>query len=96
MFVAVVGLGFVGLTLSLALVEKGIKAQAVKVFRILGAIMNFAKAEEVSADRYSNTATERLIRDNPCDVLKEKRYDRHIPARTHALTAISALWLELA
>jgi len=28
---------------------KRIKAQAVKAFRILGAIMNFAKAEEVSA-----------------------------------------------
>ncbi|HJM93598.1 MAG: tyrosine-type recombinase/integrase [Alphaproteobacteria bacterium] len=68
------------------LVKKGIKAQAVKAFRILSAIMNFAKAEEVSADKYSNTASERLIRDNPCDVLKEKRYDRHIPARTHALT----------
>jgi integrase len=68
------------------LVQKGIKAQAVKAFRILGAIMNFAKAEEVSANRHSNTASERLIRDNPCDVLKEKRYDRHIPARTHALT----------
>jgi integrase len=68
------------------LVQRGIKAQAVKAFRILGAIMNFAKAEEVSANRHSNTASERLIRDNPCDVLKEKRYDRHIPARTHALT----------
>jgi integrase len=68
------------------LVQKGIKAQAVKAFRILGAIMNFAKAEEVSAHRHSNTASERLIRDNPCDVLKEKRYNRHIPARTHALS----------
>lgn len=68
------------------LVQKGIKAQAVKAYRILGAIMNFAKAEEVSANRHSNTASERLIRDNPCDVLKEKRYDRNIPARTHALT----------
>ena len=31
MFVAVVGLGFVGLTLSLALVEKGIKVAGIEI-----------------------------------------------------------------
>ena len=63
------------------LVQKGIKAQAVKAFRILSAMMNYAKAEEITTDRNSNTASVRLITDNPCDVLKEKRYDRSIPSR---------------
>ena len=63
------------------LVQKGIKAQAVKAFRYLSAMMNYAKAEEISVDRNSNTESVRLITDNPCDVLKEKRYDRSLPSR---------------
>jgi len=53
--------------------------------------MNFAKAEEVTANRHSNTASERLIRDNPCDVLKEKRYDRHIPCAAASLNHFTAV-----
>ena len=47
------------------LVKKGIKAQAAMAFRILGAIMIFDTAEEVWGNRHSNTAWERLFRDNP-------------------------------
>jgi integrase len=49
------------------------KAQAVKSMRILSSIMNFAMADEVFG--------ERLITDNPCDVLKQKRINRTIPKR---------------
>lgn len=49
------------------------KSQAVKSMRILSAIMNFAMADEI--------AGERLISDNPCDVLKQKRYNRTIAKR---------------
>ena len=66
--------------------QKGIKAQAVKAFRILSALMNFAKAEEVSIDRNSNSASVRLITDNPCDVLREKRYNRSLPSRKGSLS----------
>jgi len=44
-------------------------------------MMNFSKAEEVSVDRNSNSDSVRLITHNPCDVLREKRYDRNIPSR---------------
>ncbi|MEP5378886.1 MAG: tyrosine-type recombinase/integrase, partial [Hyphomicrobiales bacterium] len=49
------------------------KAQAVKAMRILSAIMNFAMADEVSG--------ERLVANNPCDVLKQKRVNRSIKKR---------------
>ena len=48
--------------------------QAAKSIRILSAIMNYAMADEI--------AGERLISDNPCDVLKQKRYDRSVAKRT--------------
>lgn len=47
--------------------------QAVKSIRILSAIMNYAMADEIVG--------ERLISENPCDVLKQKRYDRSVKKR---------------
>jgi integrase len=51
---------------------------AAKTILYLSAVINFAKADE--------TAGERLIRDNPCDVIKEKKIKRKIKARTDYLT----------
>lgn len=53
--------------------ERG-KGQAAKCMRILSAVLNHAKAYEVEDGI-------RLITDNPCDVLKEKRVDRSLKPR---------------
>jgi integrase len=54
------------------------KAQAAKCMRILSAVLNHAKAHEVEEGV-------RLITENPCDVLKEKRVDRRIKPRERYL-----------
>lgn len=54
------------------------EAQASKAMRILSAVMNYAKAEEVGG--------ERLIAENPCDILKERRIVRRLPQRDGYLT----------
>jgi len=53
------------------------KAQAAKAMRILSAIMNNAKAEEVEGVR--------LITENPCEVLRDKKIDRTIKKRKRFL-----------
>jgi len=53
------------------------KPQAVKATRILSAIMNFAKADEAFG--------ERLITDNPCDVIKQKFINRTVKKREEYL-----------
>jgi integrase len=54
------------------------KGQAAKCMRILSAVMNHAKAYEVDDGV-------RLITENPCDVLKEKKVDRKIKPRERYL-----------
>lgn len=54
--------------------EKGVKAQAAKGMRYLRSIMNHAKGEVIEG--------ERLIVDNPVDVLRDKKVDRTIKPRT--------------
>ena len=51
------------------------KGQSAKCMRILSSVMNFAKAEEVDGDV-------RLITENPCEVLKDKKIDRQLKPRT--------------
>ena len=53
------------------------QATAVKAFRILSSIINFAKADDVGGVR--------LITENPVDVLKEKRLDRKVKRRERYL-----------
>ena len=53
------------------------KATAAKAFRILSAIINFAKADDVGGVR--------LLTENPVDVLKEKRVDRKVKRRDRYL-----------
>lgn len=53
------------------------KAQAVKAMRILSAIMNYAKADEVEGVR--------LISENPCEVLRDKKIDRTVKPRKRFL-----------
>jgi len=53
------------------------KATATKTMRILSTVLNYAKAEEIEG--------ERLITDNPCEVLSDKRIDRRIPRKTNYL-----------
>ena len=53
------------------------KAQAAKAMRYLSAVLNYAKADEIDG--------ERLIKENPCDVLKDKKIDRRIAPRTNYL-----------
>jgi integrase len=57
-----------------------------KAFRYLSAIMNFAKADETAGGH-------RLITENPCDVIKDKKFKRTSPARKSYLNegAISIL-----
>ena len=57
--------------------ERG-EASANKAMRILSAIMNYAKAEDVGS--------ERLITENPCQVLLERRIIRRLPRRERYLT----------
>jgi integrase len=54
------------------------KGQATKCMRILAAVLNHAKAFEVDDGV-------RLITENPCDVLKEKKVDRNIKPRDRYL-----------
>jgi integrase len=54
------------------------KGQAAKCMRILAAVLNNAKAEEVDDGV-------RLITENPCDVLKEKKVDRTLKPRERFL-----------
>ena len=54
------------------------KGQATKCMRILTAVLNHAKAFEVDEGV-------RLITENPCDVLKEKKIDRNIKPRERYL-----------
>jgi integrase len=54
------------------------KGQAAKCMRILAAVLNHAKAYEVDDGV-------RLITDNPCDVLKEKKVDRRMKPRERFL-----------
>jgi integrase len=53
------------------------KPQAAKAMRYLSAIMNYAKADEIEGQR--------LIVENPCEVLKDKKIDRRIKPRTRYL-----------
>jgi integrase len=53
------------------------KAQAAKAMRVLSAVLNHAKGDEIDG--------ERLIIENPCDVLKDKRVDRRIKPRKRYL-----------
>ena len=53
------------------------KPQAAKAMRILSAICKYAMAEEIEG--------ERLLTEDPCDVLNQKRIDRSIPKRTSYL-----------
>ena len=53
------------------------KAQAAKAMRYLSALLNYAKADEIDG--------ERLITENPCDVLTDKKIDRRIAPRTNYL-----------
>ena len=53
------------------------QATAVKAFRILSAIINFAKADDVGGVR--------LLTENPVDVLNEKRVDRKVKRRERYL-----------
>jgi integrase len=57
--------------------ERG-EASANKAMRILSAIMNYAKAEDVGS--------ERLITENPCNVLKERRLTRRLIPRERYLS----------
>ena len=52
-------------------------AQATKAMRYLSAVMNYAKAEEIEG--------ERLITENPCTVLSEKKVYRKVNKRTRYL-----------
>jgi integrase len=54
------------------------KGQAAKCMRILAAVLNHAKAYEVDDGV-------RLITENPCDVLKEKKVDRKLKPRERFL-----------
>ena len=54
------------------------KGQAAKCMRILSAVLNHARAFEVDDGV-------RLITENPCDVLKEKKVDRRLKPRTRFL-----------
>ena len=54
------------------------KGQASKCMRILSALMNFAKAEEIDEGV-------RLITENPCEVLNDKKIDRQLKPRTRHL-----------
>jgi integrase len=54
------------------------RATATKAIRYLSSVMSFAKAEEVHG--------ERLITENPCEVIKDKRYTTTIKPRTNYLT----------
>jgi integrase len=56
--------------------ERG-KATAVKAFRILSSVINYAKADD--------TGGVRLLTENPVEVLKEKRVDRHVARRERYL-----------
>jgi integrase len=49
------------------------KAQAAKAMRYLSAVLNHAKAEEIEG--------ERLLVENPCEVLNDKKIDRRIKPR---------------
>tara|TARA_A100001037_G_scaffold216879_1_gene194724 strand:+ start:456 stop:1730 length:1275 start_codon:yes stop_codon:yes gene_type:complete len=53
------------------------KAQAAKAMRYLSAVLNHAKAEEIDG--------ERLLNENPCEVLKDKKVDRRIKPRERYL-----------
>ncbi len=57
--------------------ERG-RAQGQKAMRILSSALNWAKADEVAEG-------ERLIRDNPVDVLKEKRLRKVLKPRTNSI-----------
>jgi integrase len=57
-------------------VQRG-QPTAVKAFRILSSIMNYAKADDIGGVR--------LLTDNPVDVLKEKRVDRRVKPRERYL-----------
>lgn len=54
------------------------QATAAKAFRIISAVFNFAMAEEI--------AGEKLISENPADVIKKKRYDRKVKPRSRFLS----------
>jgi len=54
------------------------QATATKAMRYLSAICNWAMADEIDG--------ERLLKDNPVQVLKQKRYSRSVPGRTDYLT----------
>lgn len=54
------------------------KATAVKVLRYLSSVMNFAKVEEING--------ERLITENPTEVIKDKGYRTSIKPRDNYLT----------
>jgi integrase len=56
--------------------ERG-KATAVKAFRILSSVINYAKADDIGGVR--------LLTENPVEVLKEKRVDRHVARRERYL-----------
>ena len=56
------------------------KAQAAKAMRYLSAVLNHAKAEEIEG--------ERLLVENPCEVLKDKKVDRRIKPRERYLDKI--------
>ena len=56
------------------------KAQAAKAMRYLSAMLNHAKAEEIEG--------ERLLLENPCEVLKDKKVDRRIKPRERYLDKV--------
>ncbi|WP_394177984.1 tyrosine-type recombinase/integrase [Yoonia maritima] len=54
------------------------RATAVKAFRIVSAVFTFAKADDIGG--------ERLITENPMDVISQKKYDRSIKPRQEFLS----------
>ena len=56
--------------------ERG-KATAVKAFRILSSVINYAKADDIGGVR--------LLTENPVEVLREKRVDRRVARRERYL-----------
>lgn len=65
--------------------EQG-KATAGKAMRILSAVFNYAKAEEVNSSATNGSGT-RLITENPVDVLNDKKIDRTLKRRDNYLSA---------
>ena len=57
--------------------KKGLPTAA-KAFRIISAVFNFAMADDIGG--------ERLIRENPADVIKQKGYKRSVKSRDRYLT----------